>query len=57
MEAQPLMLKDTPLLQEYQSVDDSADLSGEYSGLAIHALFLASKNTHVNHRASKVTMP
>jgi hypothetical protein len=50
MEPQATMPQNTAFFQEYQAVYNAADLSGQFSRLRIHGLFLASKNADVKKR-------
>ena len=47
MEPQPAMPQNTTFFQEYQSIDNSANLRGQFYRFRIHDLFLASKNRNV----------
>jgi hypothetical protein len=58
MEPQPAVPQDTTFLQEYQSIDNSANLRGQLYRFLTHGMFLAPKNVDVKKREDlKKTKP
>jgi hypothetical protein len=47
MEPQFAMPQDTTFVQEYQLIDNSANLNSEFFWLRIHDMFLVAKNRNV----------
>jgi hypothetical protein len=57
MEPQPAKPQDTTFFQEYQSIDNSADLRGQLYRFRIHGLFLVAINMDVKPLLSRLKEP